>query len=111
MARLEDLLSRKSVDQPKGTPPLSAERVAAYLSLLPEWKLTGAEIRRTFTFKDFHETLAFVNKVAAIANAENHHPDMEVSYNKCTVRYATHSIGGLSENDFICAAEVDQLVK
>jgi 4a-hydroxytetrahydrobiopterin dehydratase len=111
MARLEDLLARKSVEQPKGAKPLSAERVAEYLSLLPEWKLSGAEIRRTFDFKDYHGTIAFVNKVAAIANDENHHPDMEVGYNKCTVRYATHSVGGLSENDFISAAKVDQVAK
>jgi len=68
-----------------------------------DWAPGGAgdEISRTFTFRDFHETMSFVNAVAWIANQEGHHPDLTVGYDRCTVRYATHSIGGLSENDFI----------
>ncbi len=69
------------------------------------------EIRRLFTFKGFHQTMAFVNAVAWIAHRENHHPDLEVGYNRCLVRYRTHAIGGLSENDFICAAKVDRLLR
>jgi 4a-hydroxytetrahydrobiopterin dehydratase len=67
-------------------------------------------IRKTFRFDDYHRTLAFVNAVAWIAHREDHHPDLEVGYNRCTVRYSTHDVGGLSENDFICAAKVDRLI-
>jgi 4a-hydroxytetrahydrobiopterin dehydratase len=68
-------------------------------------------IERTFTFKNYYETMAFVNAVAFISHQEDHHPDMEVGYKTCKVRYFTHSIKGLSENDFICAAKVDKLIK
>ena len=65
-------------------------------------------ISRTFRFDDYHRTLAFVNAVAWIAHREDHHPDLEVGYDRCRVRYATHDVGGLSENDFILAAKFDQ---
>jgi 4a-hydroxytetrahydrobiopterin dehydratase len=64
---------------------------------------------QTFSFADYHHTMAFVNAVAWIAHQQDHHPDMAVSYKHCTVRFNTHSVGGLSINDFICAARVDQL--
>jgi len=66
-------------------------------------------ISRTFKFKNFYRTMAFVNAMAYVANQEDHHPDFEVSYNSCTLHYSTHSVGGLSENDFICAAKIDSL--
>jgi pterin-4a-carbinolamine dehydratase len=66
-------------------------------------------LERTWKFTDFHRTMAFVNAVAWIAHVEDHHPDLEVGYNRCRMRYTTHAIGGLSENDFICAAKVDAL--
>jgi 4a-hydroxytetrahydrobiopterin dehydratase len=66
-------------------------------------------IRRTFKFKNYFQTMAFVNAVAWIAHREDHHPDMTVGYNTVSVMYATHSVGGLSENDFVCAAKVDAL--
>ena len=69
------------------------------------------EISKSFSFKNYYETMAFVNAVAWVANQQDHHPDMEVGYNKCTVRYSTHSVGGLSENDFISAARIDALMK
>ena len=68
------------------------------------------EIKRSFTFKNFYETMAFVNALAWIANIENHHPDLELGYNYCHVRFSTHALGGLSQNDFICAAKTDQLM-
>ncbi|HFD80559.1 MAG TPA: 4a-hydroxytetrahydrobiopterin dehydratase [Gammaproteobacteria bacterium] len=67
-------------------------------------------LRRDFRFENYYQTMAFVNAVAWIAHREDHHPDLEVGYNHCRVRYQTHSVGGLSENDFICAARVDALV-
>ena len=67
------------------------------------------EIRRTFSFGDYYKSMAFVNAVAWIAHREDHHPDMTVGYNKVTVAFSTHSVSGLSENDFICAAKIDAL--
>ena len=67
------------------------------------------DLTREFRFRDFYRTMSFVNALAHVANIEDHHPDLEVGYNYCRVRYSTHAIGGLSENDFICAAKIDQL--
>lgn len=94
-----------------GVPPLSADEYRALLDKLNGWELVknNFEISRTFRFKNFHQTMAFVNALAWIAHQEDHHPDLEVGYSRCTVRYSTHAIGGLSENDFICAAKVDAL--
>jgi len=77
--------------------------------LSSDWSLTqdATAIRRAFAFKDFYRTMSFVNALAHIANIEDHHPDLEVGYNYCRVTYTTHAIGGLSENDFVCAAKVD----
>ena len=69
----------------------------------------GKAIERDFAFHDFYRTMSFVNALAHIANIEDHHPDLEVGYNYCRVRYSTHAIGGLSENDFICAAKIDRI--
>ncbi len=69
------------------------------------------EIKKSFSFKNFYETMAFVNAIAWIANVENHHPDLEVGYNYCHVRFSTHALKGLSHNDFICAARIDKLLK
>lgn len=70
---------------------------------------SGRGIQRNFKFKNFHETMAFVNAVAWIAHGEDHHPDMAVGYNHCSVQFSTHAVGGLTENDFICAARIDAL--
>lgn len=67
-------------------------------------------IAATFTFANFHETMAFVNAVAWIAHADDHHPELEVGYKRCRVRYSTHSIGGLSDNDVICALKINALL-
>jgi 4a-hydroxytetrahydrobiopterin dehydratase len=77
----------------------------------PEWQLIedGKAIKRAFSFRDFYRTMSFVNALAHIANLEDHHPDLEVGYNYCRVRYSTHAVNGLSDNDFICAAKIDRL--
>jgi 4a-hydroxytetrahydrobiopterin dehydratase len=77
-----------------------------------DWTLAvdNHSISRTFRFKNYYQTLAFVNALAWIAHGEDHHPDLEVGYNRCLVRYSTHTVGGLSENDFICAARIDALL-
>lgn len=94
-----------------GTQPLPAPEAQELLTGLQGWVLAGEEIVRTFTFNNFYETVAFTNAVAWIANTEGHHPDLELSYKTCTIHYSTHAIGGLSENDFICAAKIDRLIK
>ncbi|MHB1950278.1 MAG: 4a-hydroxytetrahydrobiopterin dehydratase [Acidiferrobacteraceae bacterium] len=94
-----------------GVRPLSADEARALLKHAPGWSLNGAatEIERTFEFKNFYQTMAFANAVAWIANREDHHPDLEISYRRCRVRYSTHAIAGLSENDVICAAKINGL--
>jgi len=93
-----------------GVAPLTADEVAPLLALLPEWTREGDEIVRTCSFKNYYQTVAFVNAVAWLAHREDHHPDIRFGYKTCTVRYSTHAIGGLSENDFICAAKIDALL-
>jgi 4a-hydroxytetrahydrobiopterin dehydratase len=83
--------------------------VQVHLAALPAWARQGDAIERRCTFADYHRTMAFVNAVAWIAHVEDHHPDLAVSYGACTVRFNTHSVGGISINDFICAAKVDAL--
>ena len=106
------LRDRRCVACAAGTPPLAGARVADLrAALAPAWQLdaAGAALTRDVRFANFHETMAFVNAVAWIAHAEDHHPDLEVGYGHCRVTFSTHSVGGLSENDFICAAKVDAL--
>jgi 4a-hydroxytetrahydrobiopterin dehydratase len=79
------------------------------LAALIGWRREGHEIRKTFLFKNYHETMAFVNASAWISHREDHHPDMSVHYNKCVVAYSTHDAGGITMNDLICAAKLDAL--
>jgi 4a-hydroxytetrahydrobiopterin dehydratase len=92
-----------------GSAALPPQQTSQLLSQLSGWEVRDGELAKDFKFKDYYHTMAFVNAVAWIANREDHHPDMKVGYNKCEVRFSTHSVGGLSENDFICAAKVDAL--
>ncbi len=111
MKDASDLVAKACTPCEGGTEPLGNEEVSGLLSKLNGWELVGSEIVRTYTFKNYYQTIAFVNALAWIAHREDHHPDLAVAYKTCTVRYSTHSIGGLSENDFICAAKIDALVK
>ncbi len=93
--------------------PMIREASVNLMSQLDDgWKLAedGSGISRSFEFRDFYQTMAFVNALAWIAHREDHHPDLEVGYGRCLVRFSTHAIGGLSQNDFICAAKVDDLL-
>jgi 4a-hydroxytetrahydrobiopterin dehydratase len=104
-------LARKKCKACEGdSAKLSEMQINALLGDSPAWTRIGDELSRTFQFKNHYETLAFVNALAWISHREDHHPDTEVGYNTCKVRYSTHSVGGLSENDFICAAKVDALL-
>jgi 4a-hydroxytetrahydrobiopterin dehydratase len=104
-----DLASRHCSACEGGAPPLRKEEVERFLSGLDGWELQDSTIVKRFEFKNFYQTMAFVNAVAWIAHMEDHHPDLEISYRVCRVRFSTHAVVGLSENDFICAARVDAL--
>src|SRR5438552_13872655 len=95
-------LTNKRCQPCEGGVPMPEPQVRQLLSKLPGWELLKGEIAKTYRFKNYYQTIAFVNATAWISNQENHHPDLEVGYNKCRIRYSTHSVGGLSENDFIC---------
>jgi 4a-hydroxytetrahydrobiopterin dehydratase len=86
--------------------------VEGLLAQLPGWELAadGRSIRKTFRFEDYYRTLAFVNALAFVAHREDHHPDLGVHYDRCVVAYSTHDVGGLSRNDFVCAAKAEALV-
>ena len=98
----------------KGTPSLATEEIKRLLNELhPDWQHQSEppELQRAFKFKNYYQTIAFVNALAWIAHQNDHHPELEVSFNRCVVHFSTHSIGGISENDFICAAKIDALIK
>lgn len=92
---------------------LPQARVRELLPEIPGWELVedGHALSKTFKFDDYYRTIAFVNALAFVANREDHHPDLSVHYDRCVVRYSTHDVGGLSENDFICAAKADALTE
>lgn len=88
---------------------LNDQEIAARLAVLDGWMRDGNTIVKTYHFANYHETLAFVNASAWISHRTDHHPDLEVGYNRCVVRYSTHSAGGLTDKDFTCAARLDAL--
>lgn len=94
---------------------LSATEIVTQLSQLNGeqalgWRIIDGALEKTFSFKNYYETIAFVNAMAFIANAENHHPDLTVSYGKCVARFSTHALDGISVSDFFCASKVDALL-
>ena len=97
----------------KGEGALDHARARELLAALPGWELIedGNAIRKGFRFEDFYETLGFINAVGWMANKQDHHPDLEAGYNRCAIRWSTHDVGGLSMNDFICAAKVEQIAE
>jgi 4a-hydroxytetrahydrobiopterin dehydratase len=92
-----------------GAARLSDAELDDALRSLPGWAREGDELRKTFKFSDYYRTIAFVNALAWIANAQDHHPDLGVHYNRCVVSFSTHDAGGITLNDLICAARVDAL--
>ena len=95
------------------TDAATAAEIAGALAALTGWAVDQGKLVRSFRFKDYHQTLAFVNAIADVIHREDHHPELVVGYNRCTVKYDTHSVnggqGGLSANDFICAAKIDEV--
>lgn len=107
-----DLAAKKCTPCEGGTPTLTGVEVAAHLPAVPEWKVSddGTLIRRKYKFKDFVSAMAFLQKVGELAEREQHHPDLHLTgYRHAAVELTTHAIGGLSANDFIVAAKIDQL--
>ncbi|RPJ45940.1 MAG: 4a-hydroxytetrahydrobiopterin dehydratase [Betaproteobacteria bacterium] len=92
-----------------GVAPLTPGEINTLLKRLNGWAYAGGVLTKTWEFRNYHETMAFVNATAWISHREDHHPDLTVGYRQCRVEYITHAIGGLSENDFICAAKLDAL--
>jgi 4a-hydroxytetrahydrobiopterin dehydratase len=110
----ESLAAKRCIPCEGGVKPLDRAAAEALRKQLgPQWQLSadGKHIAGTFEFKNYYRTTSFVNAVAWIANTEDHHPDITFGYKTATVMFWTHAIGGLSENDFICAAKVDNLLK
>ena len=87
-------------------PPTSID---AQLAVFPRWMLVDGALQKTYAFADWWETIAFVNALAWMVHRQDHHPDLAVGYDRCTVRWSTHSAGGVTVNDFICAAHTDAL--
>jgi 4a-hydroxytetrahydrobiopterin dehydratase len=104
------LVDRDCVELPPSARALAPKQANALLPQVAAWKIASGELTRSFKFKDYHESMAFVNATAWISHGQNHHPDIELGYNTVKMRYSTHSVGGLSENDFICAAKVNALL-
>ncbi len=107
---LNKLSSQQCSDITADDSALDKETASSLLAGLdPAWQLDSEAqtISHTFSFKNYYQTMAFVNVVAQIAHQQDHHPDQLVSYNRCTVTYSTHSVGGLSMKDFICAAKIN----
>lgn len=106
---MNELARKKCKPCEGGTVALTPQKARALLKGLDGWALEAKSIAKTYRFRNYHETMAFVNAAAWISHREDHHPDMAVGYDQCRVVYLTHAIDGLSENDFICAAKLDAL--
>jgi len=110
---MSELATRQCAAPAKGTEPLVGKQLHDLLTQInDDWQLSADKlcIERDFGFSNFHQTMAFVNAVAWIAHQQDHHPDMEIGYKHCLIRYSTHEVGGLSENDFICVARIEALL-
>ena len=105
-----ELVQKKCVPCESGTPPLDEEKASELLNQVSEWSLKEGHLYKKFKFKNFIETMKFINSVAEIAESEGHHPDFGVHYNKVEIEIWTHAINGLSENDFILAAKIDKTI-
>lgn len=110
MTSTQELLAKKSQHTETG---VDAAQITTLLAATPGWTQDGSRIVKTYNFKNYYETLAFVNAIAFTIHAEDHHPELTVTYNRCVVKFDTHTVndgkGGISINDFICAAKLDAI--
>lgn len=105
-----DLANRHCRRLPKGSPPLEPSRAQELSAHVPQWRIDGGQLEREFEFRDFRTALDFLVRAAVVAETEQHHPDLHLTgYRKLRIGTSTHSVGGLSENDFILAARIDRL--
>ncbi len=102
-----ELSSEHPHEYPRGSPAMNADEVAGLAPYAPEWAVMDGKLTRTFTFKDFKEAFSFLTRVALLAEAEGHHPDMFCSWNRVELFFWTHTANGLTRNDFIMAAKID----
>lgn len=106
----ESLARERCAELPAGTPPLTKHETRLLAgAVASEWRVDGAEIRRDYTFKSFNAAFGLATRIALLAEAQNHHPELEVAWGRLVVHLTTHSTGGLSRNDFIMAARIDRL--
>ncbi|MBS0350569.1 MAG: 4a-hydroxytetrahydrobiopterin dehydratase [Proteobacteria bacterium] len=108
----DELSSKRCLACEGGVAPLQPSEIKQLLQQIPNWNLSEKEdsVWRRFEFKGFQKTVFFINALAWIVNQENHHPTLEVGYDYCIVRFTTHFVKGLTQNDFICAAKIDKLI-
>jgi 4a-hydroxytetrahydrobiopterin dehydratase len=110
MLTAAELVEMKCLHRETG---LTETQIVEYLKLVPGWTKTEGKIAKTFAFKNYYETLAFINAIAYVIHAEDHHPELVVTYNRCIVKFDTHSVndgkGGISVNDFVCSAKIDAI--
>jgi len=106
---MNELTAKKCKPCEGGVAPYSAREAQDMLKQLKGWIIEEGKLVKVYPFTNYYQTMAFVNALAWISHREDHHPDLIVGYNKCRIEYMTHAIGGLSENDFICAAKCDAL--
>jgi 4a-hydroxytetrahydrobiopterin dehydratase len=107
---MSELATEHPHEYPKGSPPVSEQEAATLGTEVPDWEIEEKTLCRVFVFKNFNEAFGFMTRVALLAEAEGHHPDIFNSWNRVELRFWTHTVGGLTRNDFIMAAKVDRLV-
>lgn len=108
--QVNELISKKCIPCEVGGDPFSEEKIKAYTPAVPTWEVVdNLRIKKEFRFENFRQAMDFVNKVSVIAESEGHHPDIYIFYNQVRLELFTHEVGGLSENDFILAAKVDNI--
>ena len=108
---MTELAARKCAPCEGGVAPYTEQQAAEMLRQLKGWIIEEGKLVKLYPFVNYYQTMAFVNALAWVSHREDHHPDLVVAYNSCRVEYSTHAIGGLSENDFICAAKCDALFR
>ena len=108
---MNQLINKHCRDYSRDESAMNLSEIEELRGCTPEWQYcaTENELTQTYHFKNYHQTMAFVNKVAEVVHQENHHPQMQIGYSRCKVSFNTHTVNGITENDFICAAKIDQL--
>jgi 4a-hydroxytetrahydrobiopterin dehydratase len=110
--KVAELSTQMCREMPQGSEAMSPGEISLLIGDFPGWdNLANCEIAKTYKFENFYETMAFVNAMALVVHRQNHHPELELSFNRARVRFSTHSVGGLSENDFICAAKIEAMME